>query len=200
MKKKRIIGLCIGIPFLFFIFAGSYFFARKSTEKSNEELYSPNQITVEKAVDAAEESCVKADTEMVLEIYRKNIKQKEEISTASVEYIGNNRTQLIENIKKYLDEPSMEDVKSGLVSMELVSFSPERIVIRKNYADDLDYEYCLYIENGYVTVYYSDKKTVFSYTDILAENLPENIRRELYSGLKIDSQGNLYDFLETYSS
>lgn len=200
MKKKHMIGLFVGIPVLFFIFAGSYFFARKSTEKTNDQLYSPEQLTADKAVDSVQESCVKSNTEMVLEIYKKNVKQKEEISKPPTEYVGNNRTQLIEQIQDYLAQPSLEDVKAGLISMELISFSPERIVIRKNYADELDYEYCLYIENGYVTVYYSDKKTVFSYTDIAAESLPENIRRELYSGMKIDSQGNLYDFLETYSS
>lgn len=200
MKKKHIIGLCVGIPVLFFIFAGSYFLARKSTEKTNDELYSPNLLEEAKTVDTVQENYVKADTEMVIEVYKKNVKQKEEISKPPVEYVGNNRTQLIENIKKYLDKPSLDDIEAGLIAMELVSFSPERIVIRKNYAEELDYEYCLYIENGFVTVYYSDKKTVFSYTDISAETLPENIRRELYSGMKIDSQGSLYDFLETYSS
>lgn len=200
MKKKHIIGLFVGIPVLFFIFAGSYFLARKSTEKTNDELYSAEQLNVDKSVDSIQENFVKSNTEMVLEIYKKNIKQKEEISKPPAEYVGNNRSQLIDNIKSYLEAPSSEDIKSGLVSMELISFSPERIVIRKNYADELDYEYCLYIENGYVTVYYSDRKTVFSYTDIAAENLPESVRRELYSGMKIESQGSLYDFLETYSS
>lgn len=200
MKKKHIIGLCVGIPVLFFIFAGSYFLARQSTQKTNEKIYSPNMLEDAKTVDTIQEDYVKADTELVIEIYKKNVKQKEEITKPPVEYVGNNRTELIENIKQYLDDPSLDDVKAGLVTMELISFSPERIVIRKNYADELSYEYCLYIENGFVTVYYSDKKTVYSYTDISAEILPENIRRQLYSGMEVDSQGSLYDFLETYSS
>lgn len=199
MKKKHIIGLCVGTLALFSIFAGSYFLARKSTEKTNEDLYSPD-LREARIVDTIQEDLVQADTQLVLEIYQKNVKQKEEITKAPVEYVGNNREKLIENIKTYLEEPSLEDIEAGLVTMELISFSADRIVIRKNYAESLPYKYCLYIENGYVTVYYSDKKTVYSYTDIAAENLPENIRRQLYSGMKIDSTGSLYDFLETYSS
>lgn len=63
-------------------------------------------------------------------------------------------------------------------------------------------EDCFYLKdvNGYVVVFLSDKKTAYEYTDILCEELPENIRQELANGKYIENQEELYGFLENYSS
>ena len=44
---------------------------------------------------------------------------------------------------------------------------------------------CYYLKelNGYVVVYLSDKKTVYEYTDISLEGLPENLQKEIQNGL-----------------
>ena len=61
---------------------------------------------------------------------------------------------------------------------------------------------CYYLKelNGYVVVYLSDKKTVYEYTDISLEGLPENLQKEIQNGKYIETSESLYGFLENYSS
>lgn len=54
--------------------------------------------------------------------------------------------------------------------------------------------------NGYVIVYENDEKTVYEYTTILVENLPEKTREAVKRGIKVDSISQIYGFLENYSS
>ena len=63
-------------------------------------------------------------------------------------------------------------------------------------------EICYYIKasDGYVTVYESDQKTVYEYTTILVEELPEDLQEDLKEGIKVTSMGQVYGFLENYSS
>lgn len=63
-------------------------------------------------------------------------------------------------------------------------------------------EICYYIKDleGYVTVFESDQKTVYEYTSILVNDLPENIQKQLVEGIKVTSLGQVYGFLENYSS
>ncbi len=63
-------------------------------------------------------------------------------------------------------------------------------------------EDCYYLKNvnGYVVVFLSDKKTAYEYTDILCEELPKTIQEELVNGKYIETQEDLYGFLENYSS
>lgn len=61
---------------------------------------------------------------------------------------------------------------------------------------------CFFLKeaNGYVVVYLSDGKTVYEYTDISYEELPEKIKMEVSNGKYIEDQEELYGFLENYSS
>ena len=63
-------------------------------------------------------------------------------------------------------------------------------------------EDCYYIKgtDGYVTVYFADEETVYEYTSIPTHELPEEVQQELKSGRKVDSIGQVYGFLENYSS
>lgn len=54
--------------------------------------------------------------------------------------------------------------------------------------------------NGYVVVYKYDQKTVFEYTNIPMENLPEELREEIQAGKMVEGTQKLYGFLENYSS
>lgn len=199
MKKKQRIGFLLWlIPVLLFTFFGSYALSKKYASEENDIIYSTKEEDV--AAEAVKDEIVRANTEIVYEVYRQGSKIKEETVKAPAAYVGKSRTEIISLLEKTMDELPIEELEDGLENMELVSFSGERVVIRKKYGELLPYRYCLYIENGAVTVYYSDKKTVYSYTDIQAENLPDNVRRELYGGMEIESLGALYDFLESYSS
>lgn len=61
---------------------------------------------------------------------------------------------------------------------------------------------CYYLKNlgGYVAVYLNDKKTVYEYTDIPLDGLPENLQKEIENGKYIETSEALYGFLENYSS
>lgn len=65
-----------------------------------------------------------------------------------------------------------------------------------------DAEICYYIMelDGYVTVFDSDKKTVYEYTSIEMDELPDDIRESVKKGIKFTSLGQVYGFLENYSS
>lgn len=65
-----------------------------------------------------------------------------------------------------------------------------------------DAEICYYLKDveGYVTVYEADQKTVFDYTSILVSDLPENLQEDIKDGIKLTSLGQVYGFLENYSS
>lgn len=62
------------------------------------------------------------------------------------------------------------------------------------------YAYVLLPEDGFVAVYQADRKTLYATTGILLKNLPENLQREIQDGKIIDSEEQLYSFLENYSS
>ena len=54
-------------------------------------------------------------------------------------------------------------------------------------------------EDGKVTVYKGDKKTLFEPTEILVSSLPEGVQEEIRQGKFIDTEEELYNFLENYS-
>lgn len=66
----------------------------------------------------------------------------------------------------------------------------------------IDVEECYYIKgtDGYVTVYLADEETVYEYTTISIDELPEPIQNELREGKKVKDIGQVYGFLENYSS
>ena len=58
----------------------------------------------------------------------------------------------------------------------------------------------LYNLNGYIVVYENDHQTIYEYTNIVVDELPENLQKELKNGKYIPNQEELYGFLENYSS
>lgn len=67
-------------------------------------------------------------------------------------------------------------------------------------AETEEYLYYLMGEDGYVNIYLADRKTIYEYTDIPLEILPSELQSEILEGKGISSEGELYDFLENYSS
>jgi len=63
-------------------------------------------------------------------------------------------------------------------------------------------EVCYYIKEheGYVTVFEGDLTTVYEYTTIRVVDLPEEVQEDLKKGIKLTSLGQVYGFLENYSS
>ncbi len=72
--------------------------------------------------------------------------------------------------------------------------------ILEEYTEDLDDYYYIKETDGYVTVYFADGETVYEYTSILMDELPESVQNELRSGKKVKTIRQVYGFLENYSS
>ena len=60
--------------------------------------------------------------------------------------------------------------------------------------------YYLKNRNGYVIVYLDDQASIFEYTNIRVEELPEDLQKEILEGKKLEGKDKLYGFLENYSS
>lgn len=204
MKKVYII--CLIFIFAVIVFGASFYYS-----KNNLGLHEPNNETEAETPMAVNnikqaglnEIKITNITEIRMQIYdlNNNTVSDEKINTP-VEFLEMERDDLIAYMKTYLNNPSEEDLKRGLISFELVQFSREEVVMRKTY-DKVETEETGYygiIENGYVTIYESDLNSIYDYTDIAAISLPENVKQELSDRMDFQNIKELYEFLETYSS
>ena len=62
------------------------------------------------------------------------------------------------------------------------------------------YKYRIVEEEGRLTVYETKYKTVFLETAIKALYLPEEIQEDLIDGIYFETDKDMFDFLESYSS
>ena len=117
------------------------------------------------------------------------------------QYIGMNRQELESALALYMEAPSLGDVERGLKEIRLVRFSPEQITVRKSYELEPEYDYYyLAEEQGYVVVYYRNMGTLFCETGIELNDLPAHLQREIRRIKTIETEEELYGFLESYSS
>ncbi len=117
------------------------------------------------------------------------------------QYLGMTREELEAELAVYAKSPSLEDVAQGLVSVVLESFSGERITIRKTYHLEPEEEcYLLTVEDHRIVVYYKNLETLFCHTDIRMDQLPEQVQKEILQIKKLQTEEELYGFLESYSS
>lgn len=122
-------------------------------------------------------------------------------STMPAIFLGMTHTQVNDYLTKYMKNKTISDLENGLVQFELVYFSSNCLVLRKTFEIDENYhKYFIKFTKGCITVFYSDQKTVYEYTDISLTDLPANIAANLITGLKIKDEKELFDFLENYSS
>lgn len=66
--------------------------------------------------------------------------------------------------------------------------------------ENVEYSYYLVEEFGYVNIYRTDLETVYEYTDISIDDLPQELQDEICTGKGLTNEQELYDFLENYSS
>ena len=62
------------------------------------------------------------------------------------------------------------------------------------------FRYIIFSEGGKLVVYYSDGETLFFNSGVSAEDLSEKWKEQLEQGIRFDSQEELLEFLEAYSS
>lgn len=114
-------------------------------------------------------------------------------------YVGLTREEFLRCMEDEVASPALAERKKGLVSIEVQSFSPQRIVIRKSYRkQDAADSFYLALYDDRVVVYEEDKSTVYMQTAIDARELPSPIRDELVRGMALDGREKLDSFLEQY--
>ncbi|MFI3177077.1 MAG: hypothetical protein R3Y67_06260 [Eubacteriales bacterium] len=179
--------------------------AENTMDKVEEESTQETQEGVTQEVSTMQEAKITADTIYVVEEYDGAAGTMEEIiESMPAKYMGLTRTLLEEELVVYTDAPSLTDQQKGFVSTNLVSFSEAKVVVRKNYyleeAIVAPSYYFLRSEEGRILVYAYDLQTLYLTTDIMIESLPDDLQEEILQIKRLDSEEDVYQFLEAYSS
>ena len=107
----------------------------------------------------------------------------------------------MEAMELYEAFPPLSEMERGFVSLEVLSFSRKRVVVQMNYRYVRPGKgFYLAVYNNEVLVYLEDKETVFIETDIMLEQLPQKLQQYIIDMMWLESEEELYNFLETYSS
>lgn len=116
-------------------------------------------------------------------------------------YIGLKREELEEILKEDSLVPTLEDKQKGFKSQHLELFSAEKIKILRIYdtTEELSGFYIME-DNGEICVYKEDKITLYFKTGLKAEDLPPDVRCEVQKGKFMDTELQVYHFIESYSS
>ncbi len=196
---------------LFFIYPLSMFGLGFAANMAIDEYFYPGDIqqnVTEKKepespvleVDYQAEPVITADTSYVVLSYDAlsgSMQETEE--TPPDKYIGLSREKLEEELKGYKESPSLTDLEKGFTGIELISFSPFRVVVRKSYEREEEGFY-LVNENNSIVVYDKSLTHVYMDTGIKVEELPWSIQSEIMHMKYIETENELYTFLESYSS
>lgn len=145
-------------------------------------------------------SVVTADTSYVVlsyDIISGELQEKEE--TTPDKYIGLDRDRLEAELKIYAESPSLTDLEKGFRTIELISFSPAKVVVRKNY-EKKEEGFFLVNENNMVVVYDKSLSHIYMDTGIRTDELPWKVQSEIMCMKYIETESELYHFLESYSS
>ncbi|MCR2048977.1 hypothetical protein NSB25_17040 [Acetatifactor muris] len=116
-------------------------------------------------------------------------------------YVGMNREQFLQAMEVYEAFPPLTEMERGFVSLEVLAFSRERVVVQMNYKFvQPSSSFYLAVYDNNVIVYLEDMKTVYIETDIRLDTLPEKLQQDIMEMMWIENEEKLYSFLENYSS
>lgn len=153
---------------------------------------------------AREENVISADTSfVVIEVNMADQSEKAESIPVPTYYMGMDRADFEKQLQTYDSSPSLQELQKGFQGSEIRSFSGSKVELCKFYqiqAEETDEYYYLAIFKNKVVVYKSDGKTIYMETDIPAEDLPADVMQELIQRRVVNTEEDLYDFLESYSS
>ena len=116
------------------------------------------------------------------------------------ELLGFDKNKLKQYLKEYTDHMTKDEAEKGLVSYEMISYKDNTITLRKTFRKPIPEGYFAKSFNGYVVILNGDEKTVYEYTQISLDALPDNLREDILEGYYIASEEDLYNFLENYTS
>lgn len=148
------------------------------------------------------EEVITANTKLI--IIEHNLEDGSEVcreNNIPIKYIGLNRKRFLEEMEIYELSPALTDIKKGFQSLQVVSFSKAEIKLQKNYsADTLNLHFYILAKDNKLVVYYEDLETVYLSTDIAMDSLPKDVQLEILKKKYFESEEELYNFLESYSS
>lgn len=151
---------------------------------------------------AAVEETLNADTEYVLQ--ERDLLRDTVVETAwqiPGKFMGMNRELFLASMEEYAKNPPLSEKERGFVGLEVLSFSPERVVVQMNYEYVQPSEsFYLAVQDNEIVVLLEDMQTVFINTGIRLEQLPELVQMKIIQMYYIENEETLYNFLETYSS
>ncbi len=156
----------------------------------------------ESVLAASQNNVVNADTVYIL--LETDVLTEESVEIQGqlpAKYFGMNREQFIQAMDEYEAFPPLVEMERGFVSLEVLSFSGERIVVQMNY-QYIQPSACFYLAaiNHEVVVLLENKETIYINTGIKLEDLPQELQTEIIQMKYVESEEKLYDFLEAYSS
>lgn len=210
MKLVRGISLFITAVGLFVIgcflgFEGhNFFYPGEDAAKSRTDVV---QAAPEEKIQASvsPQNMISADTSfVVIEVdVNRQSEVAEEIPVPTY-YMGMDREAFEKQIQDFNRSPSLQELQKGFQGSEIRSFSGSKVELCKYYQEkkeDWKQFYYLAILDNKVVVYLKDGQTIYMETDIPAEDLPADVLQELLVQKRIvDTEEDLYDFLESYSS
>jgi hypothetical protein len=174
------------------------------TEQENESFFDTDLTEQNESVVQTQQSEIKTTCDTIC-IYE-DIDQKDgsmEVTEAKLpaKYIGLKREELEAALSDDSKIYTLDDKQKGFKSQHLELFSAEQIKILRIY-DSSPQQTGYYIMeiDGEIIVYESDKKTLFFRTGLNPDNLPENIRRQVLEGKFLETEIQVYHFIESYSS
>ena len=124
----------------------------------------------------------------------------EEVLQLPGKYIGMDREMLEKELNDYTFAPTLRDQEKGFVSCGLQSFSAEKIVIEKKYSIPETMPFYITVEDNVIVVYETNVENPFLITEIKLSDLPNNIQAEVMNTKYMQTEEEVYDFLESYSS
>lgn len=207
MKFVKRISLFFIYPAVMFV-AGAFFGVmaehffypgeRTPVKEEQKQIEEPADAVIETGYQKA--PVLTADTDyivMTYDAFTGEMTENEE--NAPQKYVGLTREELQQELELYEKKPSLTDQEKGLSGVELLSFSGDRVVVRKNYEKAKE-GYYLVCEDHKVVVYDRSLTHMYLNTGILLENLPWELQSEIIHIKWIGTESELYHFLESYSS
>ena len=192
--------------FIVLLIAAGYFLFMPSDNKNN--FLSIEEMSKEPVVDNTEvdlsvstkQNVTTCDTVFEVESYVGN-SYMHSVESIPFSFTGLNRDELLKEIERYELSPSFADKQNGFESIELLSFHPDKITVKKTYKEEQE-KIIYYIKavNHELIVYRSDLNEAYMPTDLTLEMLPENVQQEIIETKCFNDIRDVYDFLESYSS
>ncbi|MBQ9120039.1 MAG: hypothetical protein IJY09_08330 [Lachnospiraceae bacterium] len=176
--------------------------AEDTDQRADAAVQTPDNSTEAVETDTIRQAYILPDTKLLIETYEMSTGAftiEEKVPDAVL--VGMTREELMEELKKEMENMPVSEYERGLLSNELITFSEDKVIVRRTYdAERIEYLYYIAVKSGEVVVYYSDRKTVYEYTGISAATLAEEDRLALMSGIPVQTAEEMFALLESYSS